>query len=512
MFKSVFIKYVTAFLLINISCMIILTTIITSLVNSYNADVRANTLQKAAEYVSEYSKDQIAIEDHKSIADYVAIHPDTIHSFFEIMGINIDNFIMLISNEKGAVILSCGSDGADLVPTDKSRFTANGDSVYIPDDLLTEMMSGDKSHLETDLDGLFSESHDIYSVPILTDNGEYMGAVHACAAAAGLNILLNRTVKTIFMSTIWIMLAMLVVVYFISERLVSPIRAMSRAAKMFAKGQFDVRIPVYGDDEVAELATAFNNMASSLSTNEEMRRVFLANVSHDLRTPMTTISGFIDGILDGAIPPEKHEYYLGVIATEVRRLSRLVSSLLDISKIQAGERKFTKISFDICEMCRQVLISSEQRIEEKNLDVEFICERDNMYVIGDTDAIHQIVYNLFDNAIKFASNGGKYMIEIKEVGQKIETSVYNEGIGIPEEDLPFVFDRFYKGDKSRGLDKTGVGLGLYISRTILEAHNETITVESEYGKWCRFAFTLSKGTAPKNTILPDSIRNNGGTL
>ena len=512
MFKSVFIKYVTAFLLINISCMIILTTIITSLINSYNADVRTDTIQKAAEYVSEYVEAQLDATDNDSIADYVDLHPDTVYSFLEIMGVNIDNFIILISDEKGAVILSGGSDAAHAVPTDRSITSAYGEAVYIPDDLLAEMMSGDRSELESDLGGIFTEMHDIYSVPIHSESGEYVGAVHGCAAASGLNILLNRTVKTIFMSTLWIMLAMLVVVYFISERLVSPIKAMSQAAKMFAKGQFDVRIPVYGDDEVAELATAFNNMASSLSTNEEMRRVFLANVSHDLRTPMTTISGFIDGILDGAIPPEKHEYYLGVIATEVRRLSRLVSSLLDISKIQAGERKFTKISFDICEMCRQVLISSEQRIEEKMLDVEFICERDNMYVIGDTDAIHQIVYNLFDNAIKFASVGGKYIIEIKEKGQKIETGVYNEGIGIPEEDLPFVFDRFYKGDKSRGLDKTGVGLGLYISRTILEAHNEEISVESEYGKWCRFAFTLSKGTAPKNTILPDTFRNNGGTL
>ncbi len=512
MFKSVFIKYVTAFLLINISCMIILTAIITSLINSYNADVRSTTLHRAAEYVSEYATEQIKIADHNSISDYVSLHPETVHSFLEIMGINIDNLILLVSDEKGAVILSGGSDEAMSVTKKACNFADGNSHIYISDDLLTSLMSGDKIEEVSDLNGIFSESYDIHSVPMLSSDGAYLGAVHACSVTSGLNILLNRTVKTIFMSTIWIMLAMLVVVYFISERLVSPIKAMSRAAKMFAKGQFDVRIPVYGDDEVAELATAFNNMASSLSTNEEMRRVFLANVSHDLRTPMTTISGFIDGILDGAIPPEKHEYYLGVIASEVRRLSRLVSSLLDISKIQAGERKFTKISFDICEMCRQVLISSEQRIEEKNLDVEFICDRDNMYVIGDTDAIHQIVYNLFDNAIKFASVGGKYIIEIKEVGQKIETSVYNEGIGIPEEDIPFVFDRFYKGDKSRGLDKTGVGLGLYISRTILEAHNEEITVESEYGKWCRFAFTLSKGTAPKNTILPDTIRNNGGSL
>ena len=216
---------------------------------------------------------------------------------------------------------------------------------------------------------------------------------------------------------------------------------------------------------------------------------------------MTTISGFIDGILDGAIPKEKHEYYLGVIASEVRRLSRLVSALLDITKIQAGERKFTMENLDICEMCRQVLISSEQRIEAKKLDVEFECDRDNMYAVGDKDAIHQIVYNLMDNAIKFSYEDGKYRISIKEDGQKIVTSVYNEGVGIPESDIPYVFDRFYKSDKSRGLDKTGVGLGLYIARTIIDAHGENIFVESEKGKWCRFTFTLPKGTCPKQSNL-----------
>jgi len=220
-------------------------------------------------------------------------------------------------------------------------------------------------------------------------------------------------------------------------------------------------------------------------------------VSHDLRTPMTTISGFIDGILDGAIPPEKHNYYLEVIASEVRRLSRLVNKLLDITKIQAGERKFNMAPFDICEQAREIIISSEQRLEDKKLDVQFNADRDNMYVNADRDAIHQILYNLCDNGIKFAREGGVYEISIRESGNKVVVSVYNEGDGIPETDLPYVFDRFYKSDKSRGLDKTGVGLGLYIARTIIEAHKEKIWAESEYGKWCRFTFTLPKTSAPK---------------
>jgi signal transduction histidine kinase len=253
-------------------------------------------------------------------------------------------------------------------------------------------------------------------------------------------------------------------------------------------------VPVQGRDEVAELAVAFNNMADSLSRLEVMRNTFVANVSHDLRTPMTTISGFVDGIKDGVIPPEKQDYYLEIISNETKRLSRLVSTLLDISRMQAGERKFEMTTFDICEMAREILISFETRIEEKKLDVEFIADRDNMLVSADKDAIHQILYNICDNGIKFAYEKGKYIITIKQIsGKKISVSVFNEGMGIPSEDLPFVFDRFYKSDKSRGLDKTGVGLGLYIARTIIDAHEEQIFVRSEHEKNCEFVFTLAQG-------------------
>lgn len=238
--------------------------------------------------------------------------------------------------------------------------------------------------------------------------------------------------------------------------------------------------------------------------SDEMRRLFIANVSHDLRTPMTTISGFIESILDGAIPQDKIPHYLGIISGEVKRLSRLVSSLLDITKIQAGERKFNMAPFDICEMAREIIISSEQRLEDKRLDVEFDADRDNMFVNADRDAIHQVLYNLCDNGIKFARESGKYAISIKEIGSKIEVSVFNEGEGITPEDVPFVFDRFYKSDRSRGLDKTGVGLGLYISRTIIEAHGERIKVESAHGEWCRFTFTLPKANQTKNA---DDKRN-----
>ena len=274
------------------------------------------------------------------------------------------------------------------------------------------------------------------------------------------------------------------------------------------KGSFDARVTVTGNDEIAELASAFNSMASSLQHMEDMRRSFLANVSHDLRTPMTTISGFIDGILDGAIPPEQHAYYLNIIATEVRRLSRLVSQLLDVSRLEAGGRQFHPQNYDICEQGREIVISNIQRLEDKKLDVQFVCDAENMYVWADKDAIHQIFYNICDNAIKFSIEGGRYEISIKQKDRLIYVSVYNEGQGISKEDLPYVFERFYKSDKSRGMDKTGVGLGLYIARTIIESQGQKIWVESEQGQWCRFTFTLAVGRPEKQKLQQKNERRN----
>ncbi len=343
------------------------------------------------------------------------------------------------------------------------------------------------------LHGIFSDRYLYYGAPIKSVSGnETVGSVFVCSSAKGMNVMLVSTVKTIILASLWVFLATLIAVYFLSERIIGPLKDMSRAAKSYAAGNFDIRIPVKGDDEVAELASAFNQMASGLESLESMRSSFLANVSHDLKTPMTTISGFIDAIISGAIPPENQTEYLERIKSEVHRLSRLVRQLLDLSRIQAGDRKFTFEQFDICEVARQIVLSFEQKIDEKKLDVEFSCDEDRMKVIADKDAIHQILYNICDNAVKFSREGGKYKIDITSKDKKVHVSVYNDGEGIPKEDLPFVFERFYKTDKSRGLDKTGVGLGLYISKTIIDAHGESISVQSEKGKYCRFEFTLKQ--------------------
>ncbi len=390
------------------------------------------------------------------------------------------DMIVFIVDTEGKVVLTNSGLGSDVILTD------------VPRDVMSELNGGEEYSGYNDLDGTLSSQYLYCAVPVYSSDGEtVICSVFTCASSANIKAMVANTMKILIMASLWVFLASLIAVYFITERITSPLKSMSRAAKSFSNGQFDIRVPVSGNDEVAELAMAFNQMADSLQNLEEMRRGFLANVSHDLKTPMTTIAGFIDAILVGAIPPEQQNEYLERIKNEVLRLSRLVRQLLDLSRVQAGERKFEYSDFDVCEIARQILLSFEQKIDEKQLDVEFDCDADNMWVNSDKDAIHQILYNVCDNAVKFSREKGALKLSVHNTkDKKIAVSVYNEGVGIPEEDIPFVFERFYKSDKSRGLDKTGVGLGLYISKTVINALGEDIRVESEHGSFCRFIFTL----------------------
>ena len=244
-------------------------------------------------------------------------------------------------------------------------------------------------------------------------------------------------------------------------------------------------------EEVEELAIAFNNMASSLQKSEYQRQEFVANVSHELKTPMTTISGYIDGILDGTIPPERHAHYMHIVSEETKRLSRLVRSMLDISMLQnegtIPEEKRTR--FDICECTGQMLITFEQKILGKHLDVDVNFPEYPLYTFANRDYISQVIYNLLDNAVKFCPEGMVLGVKIQESGEKIFVSISNEGNTIPAEELPLLFDRFHKTDKSRSQDRDGWGLGLYIVKTIIGYHGEDISVTSLDGR-TEFTFSL----------------------
>ena len=287
-----------------------------------------------------------------------------------------------------------------------------------------------------------------------------------------------------------------VVVGLFSYRLVKPLRQMSAAAKSFGDGDFSIRVPVTSNDEIGQLATAFNNMADSLSGSESMNRSFVANVSHELKTPMTTIAGFIDGILDGTIPPERQSHYLHIVSDEVKRLSRLVRTMLNLSRIDNGELKLRPNDFDISETVLSTVLTFEKSIDEKKIDIRGLDTLQPMQLHGDEDLLHQVVYNLVENAVKFTNTEGYISFNVSDSIDRIVVTIENSGSGIQSDELPLVFEKFYKTDKSRSQDKNGMGLGLYLVRTIIKLHGGDISVSSVVNEYTRFSFYIPKPQEP----------------
>lgn len=489
MFKSMFSKYLIAFIAIILISFLMLSAIITSMIRSYATEEKEHQLYKTTVSIVSHFENK----DVDKLPDYIATNrlQDLITPL-----INRDSELdIMISDTNGNVLLSTLRTEADGENEIRHPFTGSNLGKIDIDDFRTVKDEAENEYLlhRGTLNSLLSESSIVCAKEIKTNAGT-IGFVISLYSTADDDSLIATTRRTVINSSAWVLLAAVIAIYFITDRIISPLKNMTVAAKSFGKGDFSTRVAVYGNDEVAALGNAFNNMADSLENLEKMRSSFLASVSHDLRTPMTTIAGFIDGIMSGAIPEDKQEYYLQIISSEIHRLSRLVSQILDISRLESGDRKMNFTSFDVVEVARIVLLSFEQKIEEKNLDISFIAENeDGMDVYADKDGIHQVLYNLCHNAIKFSRDGGKMQIKISNKDSKqIKISVYDEGQSITEEESHKIFERFYKTDQSRGLDKNGVGLGLYICKTIIDAHGESISAKSEDNESCEISFTLKK--------------------
>ena len=344
--------------------------------------------------------------------------------------------------------------------------------------------------------GLFNENRYVVAVPI-TDNktGEKIGIVIVSEPMEE-TVAVMRKISDIFLClAITAVVLSVILIHVFTRKQVWPLREMARAASDFGHGDLNARVRVDEKNtlEMQELATAFNNMASSLQKSEYQRQEFVANVSHELKTPMTTIGGYVDGILDGTISEERQEKYLRIVSDEVKRLSRLVRSMLDISRLQdqQGIPDEKKTRFDLCECVGQVLITFEQKIIGKALEVDVEMPEHPVFTRANEDYVTQVVYNLIDNAVKFCPEGQVLGIRIREGDSKAYISVSNQGQTIPAEELPLVFDRFHKIDKSRTQNRDGWGLGLYIVKTIVCSHGENISVTSRDGT-TEFTFTMPR--------------------
>ena len=342
------------------------------------------------------------------------------------------------------------------------------------------------------LGGLYKDNYFTAARPIKSGE-QTVGVVFSSSLASQPMTFFKSLIKIYLLAAIIPIFIMLVAGYLMSYRLIRPLRQMSDAAKRMAKGDFSRRIPVVSDDEIGELSISFNNMTNSLAQLEGMRRSFVANVSHELRTPMTTIGGFIDAILDGTIDGETEKHYLLVVSDEIKRLSRLVESMLCLAKLESGEQKINREVFDIVKVARNIVVSQEQRISEKNIDVRGL-ENDGITVNADYDLIYQVIFNLIDNAIKFTNENGVIEFIVTQEGGRVSFAVRNTGSYIEKADLKYVFDRFYKTDKSRSVNKNGTGLGLYISKTIIDIHGGKISADSRAGEYTQFCFSLIEHT------------------
>ena len=373
----------------------------------------------------------------------------------------------------------------DILVTDK-----NGniiiDSIYnkkeflngiIPKNIMEKALE-EKYSIIDNLGGIYKSTQYITGEPVYaTFAGEkiVIGTVFTVMDSNSLMVFTKDILKIFLFAFIIASLLSFWTAKKLSYNMVSPLRQMSDAAVCISEGDFSKRVAIKGEDEIADLGKSFNNMAESLDVSESVRRNFVANVSHELKTPMTTISGFVDGILDEVIAKEDAKKYLRIVSSETKRLSRLVKNMLDLSQIDNHKVKLNITNVNLYDVLINIILSFESRIEEKHIDVRGLHDLKKIFVYADEDMIHQVIYNLIDNAIKFTNDFGYINIDIIEDENTIELFIENSG-NIPKKDIKFIFDRFYKVDKSRSKDKNGMGLGLYIVKKIILLHKGSIKV------------------------------------
>ena len=352
-------------------------------------------------------------------------------------------------------------------------------------------------HIFGTLDGVLTEKSYISVHEMRSESGECTGYLFLCSSGDRLVEFRKEFFSNFFLSACLMLLVASVLTKVMMHKLTDPIQKVTDAAQRFGGGDLSVRVEgVDGEGEVADLARTFNKMADNIQSNDNSRGQFMGNIAHELRTPMTTIKGFIDGILDGTIPPERQSHYLHIVSDEVKRLSRLVRTMLNLSRIDNGELKLRPNDFDISETVLSTVLTFEKSIDEKKIDIRGLDTLQPMQVHGDEDLLHQVVYNLVENAVKFTNTEGYISFNVSDSIDRIVVTIENSGSGIQSDELPLVFEKFYKTDKSRSQDKNGMGLGLYLVRTIIKLHGGDISVSSVVNEYTRFSFYIPKPQEP----------------
>lgn len=491
MTKSVFTKVLTILIVVLFISFTVTGILLNVGLHGLIADQRAEQLQMASDKVLQAFSDylQNAYFDNRLF-----------NNFVQAVAENTDSLIWIVRKTDGAFLTY-----SDIPPSVKNHLETTDEGwLKLPDERQYNMGTAKENYLSGDFYGLFRDSgvewitvSKSFSISdIQPHNITFEGVILIHSELPAINSTKYSILKIFLISGGIGSLIALVLVFILSRRLVKPLTEMKQVARRIASGEFQERIAIRGEDEIADLSRSFNNMVDALENLDNMRRDFLSNVSHELRTPITTIKGFVDGILDGVVPPEKQNAYLSIVRDEVKRMQGLVNDLLDLARLQAGEVRLKVTVFDINELIRRSVISLQQLLVEKNLEFTADFETERMFASADYDAIQRVLINLLHNAVKFTPEGGRIYVRTYKT-EEVNVVVEDTGCGIPKDELPYVFERFYKADKSRSLDKTGVGLGLAIVRNIIISHHQTIRVESEEGRGTRFIFTMHSANPPE---------------
>lgn len=469
--KSIFFKYFiicAAVILVSFVCLGAVLLLVSSqyfvgekrdLISSNVSDACIESTE-AMEILSQNNRGLSSIElmSNGEVYDIIKSHAQSIGGEF------------VIANSEGTIILH----SADSVPESISQSLLSG-------------LTPSGRYFDTDLDGFYPE--EMHSVGASFTYGDDVFYILGSTSLSEQDDYIWNIMQIFLISMVFVLIAALVIVYIVTLRLTAPVKELAQTAKVIGEGNFDERVPEYDTTEFYILGNAFNDMAVSLNNYDKMRSSFVANVSHELRTPMTSIGGFVDGILDGTIPKTEEKKYLRIISSEVQRLTRLVRSMLNLAKIESGSMELSSQSFSLIEPIVDTLVTFESRLEEKNIDVRGL-DVDRVMLYADNDLVHQVIYNLLENAIKFVNQDGYIEFGFTPHEKLTAVSIKNSGDGLSQEELPLVFDRFYKSDESRGKDKNGVGLGLNIVRSIVKLHGGNIMVRSVKGEYTEFVFTL----------------------
>ncbi len=354
---------------------------------------------------------------------------------------------------------------------------------------INSALNGEIIEIQWNMEGIFDKTVLTVGYPVAAENYK-IGAVFMSSPMTELANTMTEAYRIIIIATCLSILLGFILVYFFSFKISKPLREMNQAAKVIAAGSFDKRIMFKSKDEIGQLASSFNEMAESLYNQEIIRREFISNISHDLRSPLTSMKGFLQAILDGTIPPEKRERYLSIILDESERLSALANNILDINKLEEPDSVLNFTVFDINGLIEKTVLNFENRIMQKNIKIDINFANEKVFVNADYEKIQRVIYNLIDNAVKFSNENGIINVVTIIKDKKVFISIKDNGRGVTEEEKKRIFDRFYKADSSRGLDKKGSGLGLSIVKAFVKAHNSNISVKGEIGKGCEFTFYL----------------------